>query len=217
MISDFQNQSDFGLEGFFTGAVFEECLFKYPKGPFLEIGSGAKPILPALFSALGPVDCLDIDVEVIQRSTESDLEATFIVGSICDFIAPNKYAFVLDAHLLHCLKDLEQYKRALKNIFLCLKEGGLFFLETMTSHSSMSFEAGLTFKESTYQLVKGDFISRVILPSLLIEELIKEAGFEIIKFHVHEELRMIPHDQREDPFLEDPLVLRLIASRPSSL
>lgn len=212
-----QSNKHFGLEGFFTGAIFEKCLFDNPKGPFLEIGCGRSPILPDLFSPLGPVDCLDIDLTVIKELESSEYEAEFFAGSICDFLAPSKYAFILDAHLLHCLNDLEDYRRALRNCFLSLKEGGLFFLETMVSHSSMSFEEGFEYRESSFKLIKGDRISRLILPSLLVEDLFKLAGFQIEKLHVHENLRMIPHDKREDPLLEDPLVLSLIASKPYSL
>lgn len=208
---------DFGLEGLFTGATFEKCLFENPRGPFLEIGCGAKPILPALFCALGPVDCLDLDGEVINQLKKEDLEAQFITANICDFLAPNKYAFILDAHLLHCLGSIEEYKRALRNCFLSIKEGGLLLLETMISHSAMSFEEGLVFDEQSYQLYKGDRLSRLILSSLHIEELFTKSGFKIEQLLVEEDLRMIPHDQREVPLLEDPQVLRLIASRPYSL
>jgi SAM-dependent methyltransferase len=212
-----QRDKNFGLEGFFTGSIFEKCLIENPSGPFLEIGCGGKPILPDLFSALGPVDCLDIDQSIIRDLESSEVEAEFFAGSICDFLAPSKYAFILDAHLLHCLNDLEDYRRALRNSFLSLKEGGLFFLETMISHSSMSFEEGLEFRSESFKLIKGDRISRLILPSLLIEDLFKLAGFHIEQFKTFENLRMIPHDHREEPLLEDPQVLRLIASRPYSL
>ncbi len=217
MVNNISNDNGPGLESFFTGPIFEACLFKYPKGPYLEIGCGSKPILPDLFSPLGPVDCLDIDPLVIRELKDSKVSADFYEGSICDFLAPEKYAFILDAHLLHCLNDFEEYRRALRNSFLSLKEGGLFFLETMISHSSMSFEEGFSFDEKTFQLRKGDMVSRLILPSLLIEDLFNLAGFRIEQLRVHEDLRMIPHDHRELPLLEDPQVLRIIASKPISL
>jgi len=205
------------LRSFFSGSIFDKVLYKYPKGPFLEIGCGRHPILPELLAFLGKVDCLDHSKEAIAYCRKNFKEGEFLEADILDFKASETYGQILDGHLLHCLNSLEDYEVALKNIFYSLKRGGTFYLETMISHSEMSFEAGFFYKKEQYQLLKGSRVSRMILSSIKVEELFKMTGFEILLFKVNEDLRMIPHDARENPYREDPQVLRLIASRPASL
>lgn len=204
------------LKKFFTGPIFEQTLFKYPSGPFLEVGCGKYPVLPELLCALGQVDCIDHSSDAIEFCRSKYNEGEYIKADITDYREPKKYAIILDGHLLHCLDSKHSYRKALENIYHSLLPGGLFFLETMIFHSAIGFELGLNFDPETYQLYKGERVSRLILPSIQIEELVKEAGFEVSFLKVSEELRMIPHDKREDSIPEDPMVLRLIASVPTS-
>lgn len=202
------------LAKFFSGPIFEEALFRFPQGPFLEIGCGGFPVLPDLLEGLGPIDCIDIDSQVLSKCQKNYPEAQFFEADIRQFMAPEKYAVVLDGHLLHCLDSLESYQRSLKNIFRSLRPGGLFMMETMTSHSQMAFELMFKYDPESFQLYKGEKVSRLVLPSIIIEEQFNRAGFEIRFLKVQEGLRMIPHDKREEAIPEDPQVIRLIASRP---
>ncbi|MBK22805.1 MAG: hypothetical protein CME70_02275 [Halobacteriovorax sp.] len=206
--------SKFGFDLFSRLPVFEKMLFENPNGPFLEIGCGKLPFLPDYLSLLGPVECIDFSENAIEFCKKHYKEGTYSKTDILDFKVINTYAMVMDAHLLHCLDSLESYKLALLNIKRCLKPGGLFLLETMTSHTQMAFELNLNYEPSNFKLYKGDRVSRLVLPSIVIEELILEAGLRIEFFKVEDGLRMIPHDNREESIPEDPQVLRLIASRP---
>lgn len=205
------------LSNFFSGPIFEEVLFRYPEGPFLEVGCGAKPLLPDLLEGLGSVEGLDIDGKAVAKCQEVHPTTQFHEASITSFVAPRKYGFILDGHCLHCLDSLASYQQALKNIYQSLKPGGLFMIETMTSHTQMAFELLFKYNPETYQLYKGERVSRLVLPSIVIEDQLRAAGLEIKYLRVQEGLRMIPHDNREEAIPEDPQVIRLIASRPEEL
>jgi SAM-dependent methyltransferase len=201
------------LAKFFSGPIFEETLFRYPQGPFLEIGCGGKPLLPDLLKGLGDIDCLDWDGDVLAKNRDTYKEARFIEGDIQSFVAPEQYGVILDAHLLHCLPSIDAYQMALRNVYKSLKPGGLFMVETMISHSQMAFELMFKYDTDSFQLYKGERVSRLVLPSIVIEEQFIKAGFEIKFMRVQEDLRMIPHDKREEAIPEDPQVIRLIASK----
>ncbi len=209
--------SKFGFDSFSRLPVFEKMLFENPAGPFLEIGCGKLPFLPDYLALLGPVDCIDHCVSSIEYCQKLNSEGQFKELDILDLNIINTYALVMDTHLLHCLGSLESYQKALMNIHRALKPGGLFLLETMISHSQMAFELNLKYEPSNFQLYKGDRVSRLVLPSIIVEEQFINAGFKIEYFKVEDGLRMIPHDGREESIPEDPQVLRLVASRPKDL
>jgi SAM-dependent methyltransferase len=102
-----------------------------------------------------------------------------------------KFDFIIDSHLYHCLTTKEERQSYLEFIKNHLSTDGIFLLETMAFQPKLQVPVGYHF-DSKYVLskdFKGCIIPiRSIFPSVMIEEEFANAGMKINYLYFHNEL-----------------------------
>ncbi|RLA62718.1 MAG: hypothetical protein DRQ88_07040 [Epsilonproteobacteria bacterium] len=192
----------------------------------LEVGCGAKSIFNDFNDPRLKTLGIDISRNAISWAEEfnKNNNIKYLNLDVCKMNFKEEFDLVFDGHLLHCLTDEEDRKKALKNIYNALRPNGLFILETMTSHKKMSFEENLYFQNDTlYRLFTNarydlTFFNgapylpiRKINTAMDTEQEIINAGFQIIYLYVLGNRKIIPYEGRSVPLISDPDSLRLIA------
>lgn len=195
----------------------------------LELGCGAGSLFSKISEPVCDVTAIDISKAAIDmaKTHELDKRINFISMDICKMQMHEAFHLCLDSHLLHCLVDPADRKKALENIYHSLKPKGLFVLESMTFHKKMNFSGNLKYLPEENTLLKLNTLAayedlrfidgapylpiRRINHAIDIENEIIEAGFKIIFLFVHSNRKIIPDESRDYPELTDPDLLRLIA------
>jgi SAM-dependent methyltransferase len=136
----------------------QEIKIRLPKRPLniLDIGCGAGSIFKEIegdFEVLG----VDVSPSAIKLANQNNNFKNIKYESL-DVTRMNfkeQFDLVFDSHCFHCLTDSKDREKALSNIYQSLKPGGIFALETMTSHKLMSFENPYYFEDNIlYRLNK---------------------------------------------------------------
>lgn len=199
-----------------------------PRGEcdLLEIGCGAQSLFNNFTDPRLKILGIDISKNAIAWADElnSNEDIKYLNQDVCKMSFKEEFDLVFDGHLLHCLTDELDRKKALENIYASLRPGGLYVLETMTAHKNMSFEENLHFEKDTlYRLFTNagydlKFFNgapylpiRKINSALDTEQEIINTGFQIIYLYVFGNRKIIPYEGRSVPLMSDPDSLRLIA------
>ena len=102
-----------------------------------------------------------------------------------------KYEFIIDSHLYHCLTTSKERIAYIQFIKKHLSDKGVFLLETMVFQPKLQVPVGYDF-DAQYILrkeIEGQLIPiRSIFPSVKIEEEFKKAGLKINYLFYHNEL-----------------------------
>jgi SAM-dependent methyltransferase len=199
----------------------------------LELGCGdgtlfEKKSLTENESHFFDITGIDTSFPAIERARERwskkkkyfhNLNVKFLLENILDEPKnKNFYDIILDSHLYHCLLGKKDQLRAIKNIRMALKKGGIFIMETMVSHKGMKFFRPFIFDKKTSLLFRENnrgnlYPIRTIFSSLENEKLLLENFFEIKYFMVLPHLRIIPDEIRREAFDGDPQCLRVICRK----
>lgn len=208
----------------------QEIKIRLPKRPLniLDIGCGAGSIFKEIegdFEVLG----IDVSPSAIKLANQNNNSKNIKYESF-DVTRMNfkeQFDLVFDSHCFHCLTDSKDREKALSNIYQSLKSGGIFALETMTSHKSMSFENPYYFEDNIlYRLnTLASFVDlrffdgapflpvRRIDHAMKIEEDILKANFKIIFLYVFSHKKMVPDEIRNHALRSDPDTLQVIAQK----
>jgi SAM-dependent methyltransferase len=154
-----------------------------------------------------------------KKKNFPNLRVKFLLENILDEPKnKNFYDIILDSHLYHCLLGKKEQLKAIKNIRISLKKGGIFIMETMVSHKGMKFFRPFIFDKNTSLLFREDNRGnlcpmRTIFSTFENEKLLLENFFDIKYFMVSPYLRIIPDEIRREPFKCDPQCLRVICRK----
>ena len=104
-----------------------------------------------------------------------------------------EFDFIIDSHLLHCLKSKEARSNYFTFVKKHLKKNGVFLAETMAFHGGIEFPFEYEYKEDftlwkNYGDSNESFCLRSILPSLNLEAELQESGLKIKTYFFHNEL-----------------------------
>lgn len=194
----------------------------------LEVGCGTQSIF---CHESGDFDVLGIDVSpsaielANQNNTSKKIKYECLDVTELDF--NEQFDLVYDSHCFHCLTDSLDREKALKNIYKALKPGGIFALETMTSHKLMSFDPPYLFQDNIlYRLfTNASFVDlkffdgapflpvRRIDHAIKIEEDVLKANFKIIFLYVFSHKKMVPDENRSHALRSDPDTMQIIAQK----
>jgi SAM-dependent methyltransferase len=112
-----------------------------------------------------------------------------------------KYDFIIDSHLYHCLTTSKERNSYIEFIKKHLSDEGVFLLETMAFQPKLQVPVGYDFN-SHYILskeIEGASIPiRSIFPSVMIEEEFRKAGMKINYLFFHNELSFNVFDDYQD-------------------
>ena len=194
----------------------------------LEVGCGAESVFKNLngdFEVLG----IDVSPSAIKLANQNNNSKNIKYENL-DLTKMNykeQFDLVYDSHCFHCLTEQADRDLALKNIYESLKPGGIFSLETMTSHKLMSFENPYLFENNIlYRL--NTFVSfedlkffdgapflpvRRIDHAMKIEEDVLKAKFKIVFLYVFSHKKMVPDENRNHAIRSDPDALQIIAQK----
>ena len=136
---------------------------------------------------------------------------------VCNDVIDQKFDYIFDDHLLHCLTTVPDRNTYLQFIKDHLNPDGLFLLETMTIHSRFQTPIEFSFDES-YILWQQNLESgtgsmiRKISPAIDIENEVISSGLKINYLYYHAELafQVFP-DYPDYPFEYLPRTLRITA------
>ena len=182
-----------------------------PARKYLELGCGAGTHL----NPSSDVWAVDFSEEAIKlaKADERFESVHFSNQNVVSLDLDEKFDFILDAHLLHCLVSEQDRASYLKNVFNHLTNRGLFYVETMISHKECTFESELEYFFFEPVLQQGDNPFRYIDEAENIERLLINTGFKILYFYIDAGKRMIPITGRKEALRSDPCVLRIIATK----
>lgn len=194
----------------------------------LEVGCGAGSIFSEVrndFEVLG----IDVSPSAIKLANQNNISKNikYECLDVTSMDFKEQFDLVYDSHCFHCLTDPLDREKALANIYKALKPGGIFALETMTSHKLMTFDPPYLFQENilyrfntfaSYVDLKF-FDGAPFLPvrridhAIKIEEDILKANFKIIFLYVFSHKKMIPDESRSHALRSDPDTLQIIAQK----
>lgn len=186
----------------------------------LELGCGIGSLsyyLNSQFSKFVALDHSSLAISTAKDICQLKEEyVDFQLFDVCsDLELDDKYQFIVDSHLFHCLTKAEDRKAYINFIKKHLSEDGYFLLETMAFHPKIQVPVGYDFSED-YVLSKnfeGSSIPiRSIKPSRSLEEEFKEAGLVINYLYYHNELSFDVFEEYENYPLDFlPKTIRLSA------
>lgn len=183
----------------------------------LETGAGSHSYLYNFLNkysfSLSLLDISEVNLNKLDSSIGDNKNVSFIHEDACKYINDNKYDLIVDSHLYHCLTTDENRKQYLQNIHRSLKVGGTFVMETMVSHSSMSFDHDLSFDLSSGVLSLGKQNIRMIKETREIERELLNSGLQITYLRCFEDLKLIAHPYRDTANSFDPDILRIICQK----
>ena len=122
-------------------AIYSDSLLKFfnesvdsrlrSSSTILDLGAGAYSFFEDTHNLKAEVTALDFSHQAIAQAAKSSI--TYLHGSVTDsqFFPELAYDLVFDSHCLHCVIDIKERALAFKNIFLSLKEDGIFASEFM--------------------------------------------------------------------------------------
>ena len=150
----------------------------------------------------------------IDKRKLKNKDFDFICNDFLTYKFSKIFDLILDGHVLHTLKDKEEYTTYLKRVYNLLNKNGYFILETMVLHENMSFDDHeLYFDYDKGLLFKNSKQIRVIFSVNEIESLLNQIGFKIIYLYLPKGFKMIPFDGRDNALPRDPDLLRVICQK----
>lgn len=123
------------------------------------------------------------------------------------------FDIIFDSHLLHCITGQENRQNYFSFIKNHLKVGGLFMAETISYNPQLQEPLGYELDDNytLHQEIDATKIPvRTIIPSLDLEQELKESGLHINYFYYHSELSLnVFPDIKNYPEFRLPRVVRL--------
>lgn len=183
----------------------------------LELGCGLGSFTQYLCQEFAQVDAIDISDLAISMAKEIHGESAikFLQRDALEFVPNQKYDFIFDSHLYHCLTTSNDRLKYLDNIKNWLKDDGIFLMETMVFHERLQIPIDYEFNQDyilrknindTYHPVRS------VLPSRTIEEEVQQSGMKLNYFYYHDELSFQVFDLYQDyPAEFLPKTIRLSA------
>lgn len=187
----------------------------------LELGSGLGG-LSFHFSKKGfytlGVDQSPLAIQnALILAKKKELYAKFKVLDVCEDKLDQKFDYLIDSHLYHCLVEDDHRKRYLSFVKNSMKGSSLFFLETMCFHSKIQIPFGYEMddKGKLYKNINGHFTAyRKIIDSIKLEQELLDSGFKIKYLYYHNELSFNPYNEYENlDYNTLPKTIRLVASK----
>ena len=174
----------------------------------IELGCGGGFLLNSvdLSTEFEGLEITKAAVEYLRERYENKVYQSDILS----FSSSKSWDLVLDAHLLHCLIGLDDFKKYFQVVERLLNHGGHLLLEVMCHSRAMEFDAGQFFDNESSILYSGERPIRTILTSREIEQIIIESGLKIVYLRVDENIKFIPNSHRSESRPSDPDRLRVI-------
>ncbi len=182
----------------------------------LELGCGLGSLTSHLIAEFDSVVAVDIsELAVSMAKTIHGDQAKFLVGDAGQIDLGEKYDFVFDSHLYHCITTSEERIKYLTNVKKHLGDEGIFLMECMVFQDRLQIPVGYSFDENDilYQEMDGEDVPiRCILKSLEIEKEFQQAGLKLNYFYYHNELSFqVFEDYPSYPLHFLPKTIRLSA------
>lgn len=189
----------------------------------LILGCGFGGLAIHLANQQANITAIDVSTLAImgakEIATNKGLSIDYKVLDVCNGSLSDKFDFIIDDHLYHCLATAEDRVSYLKFVKFHLKdETSLFFLETMAYQDQIQTPVGYNFDENNilWKEVEPDkeIMIRRISPSIDIEKEIKNSGLSINYLYFHSELAFQVFSEYEGyPFQYLPRTIRLTAKK----
>lgn len=222
-VNSFLEQNAESIKAFITDYKNQfELDYKFSTSSCLELGCGIGSLsffLETLFHSVKGIDISSLAIasaKSIAQMKNSYLD--FCVADLCskEFDLYQKFDFIIDSHLFHCIIEDEKRKNYFKNIKKHLTPGGKIMIETMVFQPKMQFPIGHFYDENKTLWVDNEYQHypiRKILHAKEIEQFILDQGCTIEYFFYHNELSFHPFDHSMDyPEQYCPKTLRICAS-----
>lgn len=157
-----------------------------------------------------------------EIANNKGLYINFNTLDVCKDSIKQKFDFIFDDHLLHCLTKNSDRSAYYKFIHDHLTADGTFLIETMTIHSKFQTPVGFSLDED-YILwqqnieTSTESMIRKISPSIEIENEIKSSGLKICYLYYHAELAFQVYiDYPDFPFDYLPRTIRIATQRDNA-
>ena len=182
----------------------------------LETGAGSHSYLSVFHDRFNfNLTLLDKSRLGLNKLNISNLSKVNVINEdACLYKKDDSFDLILDSHLYHCITNDLDRRKYLSNVFINLSPGGSFIVETMVSHSNLSFDFDLFFDPKTGVLTYNDQKIRMIKSSKEVEDEFLNAGFKITYFRCFEDMKLIAHPLKDEATPFDPDILRIICQKP---
>lgn len=185
----------------------------------LETGGGRGGVGLLLARLGADITLIDYSPAALEQAQKIFALESFTVKTIVadvthpDLNLPDKYDLIIDSHLLHCLTedpDRASYYRLISDHLL---PHGIFIAESMVHRKKLFIPDGFMFDERNvlWQMFGKWTPVRRILDSLVLEQELNQANFNIIYFYYYAQYGLVPHRSFMDiPTEVLPAAVRLV-------
>jgi SAM-dependent methyltransferase len=185
-----------------------------PDSKFLEIGCGSGSVFEKMDSDANYM-AIDMSDQAIINAT-SRLEKTNIKFATLDALnielIDEKFDVILDSHLIHCLANIYTVESLLNSIHSCLKEDGIYVLETIIANGKFAdlYKENHEYKDGYFLGQYPNVGNRIVFEQVFLEKLFVDFGFKIefLRFPIGS--KIIFDSRREEALESDPDVIQLI-------
>lgn len=214
-------QSNVGSILDFLRNYFEEFNMSWEGKKVLDLGCGLGGLGMTLSRKGADVSGIDISSLAIscakKLAEKYKMDIDWIVGDVTNELNINqKFDYIIDSHLYHCLTTKEQREAYIKFVSKHLSPKGNFFLETMLFHKNISvpFDFYLNEEFILHQEISGQQTPiRKIATNLMIEKEFLNSDLNIKYLYCHSELNFQAFKTNSDVPAENlPHVLRMVAT-----
>ena len=172
-----------------------QAQFGYPTEHLscLELGSGLggfSHFLAERFQSVLGVEISDLAVSMANQIKQAD-NIDYLLADVTELELDQKFDFIVDSHLCHCLTDKTSRERYFHFVSQHLAKGGYFLMECMVFQERLQVPIDYSFDENyiLHQAFDRGFLPvRAILPSRTIEEQVQKSGLKLNYFYYHNEL-----------------------------
>ncbi len=207
----------------FINIIYEKDDFKNKK--ILDLGCGTGEVTSKFLEVTSDVTGVDVSYSAITLAKDSFPGISFQCKDFVEDDLGENYQLIFDSHSLHNIVFDHERKKAFRNIYCSLRSGGFFAMETMVYHDEMELSDQFILDEQfcLFKNVSSDryygikefdgqlYIPyRRILPSYLIEEELKNAGFTIVYLIVSNSQKMVIDAEWPFAIRKDPDRMRVI-------
>lgn len=165
------------LSDFYQSDI-KKFISKIPNTKVLEVGCGEKSFFENIENDFN-VTAIDISLDKILNTPQSKIN--YQAGNISNFESNQKFDFIFDTHAIHCITNLENRRKALRNIYDLLEIEGIFASEMMI----------LPHDKSTFV----NFPDRLVLDAYEIEKEFLSLDFKIKFFLIRSDLYFLESSQ----------------------
>lgn len=167
----------------------------------LETGAGRGGLSLLLARMGAKVTLVDFSPSALSQAEQifasEGLKVMTVPGDVThpDLELGRKFDLIVDSHLLHCLTEDPDRSSYYKLIGDHLTERGIFICETMVHRKKLFIPDGFMFDERNvlWQMFGTWTPVRRILDSLVLEDELKKAQFNIIYFYYYGQYGFVPH------------------------